>query len=366
MHGELTLRVKYILICSSFPQRLPRPIPEKTLKQLEPYWAFLKTSNYPTKSEFIRQLPKLLGERDIFEENERRKEELKTLYRVRQDSVIDRACSSIVQHVMQEGSLSTTSWCTILQGALEQVNKTFIEIKIPRGTPAAVCMKSEDWKNDWNGSHLMRLADLLEEELRSPFGIGTGEELLRPTSYEFFHNGEDRIFACPTAMLGRSSTCHEACKSKEMMNFQELVSHLLLAHPHGYGYPLFIWKNPEKAIVVHTAAKRISPLVLIGGKQYRQRELQEWFSPLPKMIGTEDPGEWMRYGGIFKVLFGKKVKSGSPSIVANSNNGVPVVVNRAASFRGISKNNGSKSSKDSSRKSIMTYFHIQKRPHIKS
>lgn len=336
-------------------QRLPRPIPEKTLRQLGAYGTYIGSNGYPTKSEFIRQLPKLLREFDIYEEKERKKKELRALHRIRQDSVLDRICSDIIQQVVEGGPLSAASWCTILQGALQQVGKTSIESKIPHGTLAVI--KTEDWKSDWDGKHLMRLIDLLENKLCPHPGTSANEELLHPASYEFFNTGEDRVFVCPAAALLTGSTCHESCKRKDMMNFRELISHLLSAHPRNHGYRC-LWTTPQESIVVHPAVKKTPSLTLIGGKQYRQKVLQQWFRPLPEMKGTECTGGWMRCSGVFRALLRKRRISGNPIIAENSGNGMLVVGNPTVDIHGITKNVELKSNKgEANLKPITTYFH---------
>lgn len=344
------MRIENTTFADVVPQRLPRPISEKTLEQLGAYETYIGTNGYPTKSEFIRQLPKLTRELDVFEERERKKTEFKALHRIRQDSVLDRICSDIIQQVVEEGPLSAASWCTILQKALQQVGKTSVENKIPHGTLAVI--KPEDWKGDWNGRHLMRLIDLLENKLYPHPDTSAGGELLHPASYEFFNTGEDRVFVCPTAVVvaGRGSC------NKDMMNFQELIFHLLSTHPLSHGYRC-LWATPQKAIVVHPAVKKASSLTLIDGKQYRQKELQQWFRPLPEMKGAEYTGGWMRYSGVFKALLRKRVMSGNSSIAASSRNEMPVG-NPTVCIHGIVKNNGLKNDKgEINRKPITTYFH---------
>lgn len=332
------------------PQRLPRPISENTLEQLSAYETYIGTNGYPTKSEFIRQLPKLTRELDVLEKRERKKKELKALHRIRQDSVLDRICSDIIQQVVEEGPLSAASWCTILQRALQQVGKTSVEHKILHGTLAVII--PEDWKSGWNGSHLMRLIDLLENKLCPHPDTSTGSELLHPASYEFFNTGEDRVFVCPTAVVAAScGSCN-----KDMMNFRELIFHLLSTHPLSYGYHC-LWTTPQKAIVVHPAVKKAASLSLINGKQYRQKELQQWFRPLPEMKGAEYTGGWMRYSGVFKALLRKRMMSGNPSITANSRNEM-LAGNPTVHIHGIMKNNGLKNNKgEVNRKPITTYFH---------
>lgn len=280
--------------------------------------------------------------------------------------MIDRTCSNIVQQVIKEGPLSATSWCAILRGALQQVSRTSIEINFPRGTPT-ILRRPEDWKSDWGGSHLIRLIDLLEDKLCPRLDTLTRGEPLHPASYEFFNNGEDRIFACPAAIIIASSTSHNGCKHKGMMNFQELISHLLSTHsaaPYGYGNPRCLWASLQKVIVVHPAVNRSPPLTSIGGKQYRQKELQVWFRPSPRMAGTEHTSRWMKYNGPFKIFMKKRMKSENPSIVANSEDGMPAAGHLMVNVHGTNKG-GSKSS-NGGRKSITTYFHTQKKPTIKA
>lgn len=358
VYGQLVIfHISEMTFTDVVSQRLPRPIPEKTLRQLNAYGTYVGNNGYPTKSEFIRQLPKLLRELDIYEEKERKKKELKALHRIRQDSVLDRICSDIIQQVVEEGPLSAASWCTILQGALQQVGKISVESKMPRGTLAVT--KPEDWISDWDGKHLMRLIDLLENKLCPHPDTSANEELLHPSSYEFFNTGEDRVFVCPTAELLIGSTCHGSCKSKDVMNFRELISHLLSTHPRNDVYR-YLWTTPQEYIVVHPAFKRPPPLTLIGGKQYEQKVLQQWFRPLPEMKGTECTGGWMRYSGVgvFRALLRKGRISGNPSTVVNSGNEMPVVGNPTVDIYGIMRNNGPKSSKgEANRKPITTYFH---------
>lgn len=339
-------------ILANVSQRLPRPISGKTLEQLSAYGTYIRTTGYPTKSEFIRQLPKLLRELDIYKEKERKKEEIKALHRIRQDSVLDRICSDIIQNIVEVGPLSATSWCTILQRALQHIGKTSVEGETPRGTAV---IKPEGWGGDWDGGHLIRLIDLLENKLCPD--NHAGEELLHPASYEFFNNGEDRVFVCPAATPPTSSNCHGSCRSRDAMNFRELISHLLSVHPLSYGYPHCLWAAPQKVIVVHPSVKKTASLTLIGGKQYRQKELQQWFRPLPEMKGIEYAGGWMRYRGVFKAFMKKRMKSGNLSVAANSGNEMPAAGDPTVGIHGIMRNSGLKSSgKEANRKSIMTYF----------
>lgn len=273
--------------------------------------------------------------------------------------MLDRACSDIIQKVIEQGPLSALSWCAILRGALEQVRKASIEIKIPRGALVAVLAQPSEWKGDWDTSHVTKLLDLLEEKLYSRPETSPSKDTLHPASYEFFSNGDDRVLGCPGAALPST------CKCGEMMDFRELVSHML-SHYKDLPYPLDIWTSLQNTIIVHPAIRQDRPITVIGGKQYWQRELRVWFKPFPDIAGSEYSDEWVhsRYSGVFRNFMKQREKLG---LLSKANTGTSTAEEGGIYSVWIKKSIGYKrGNENTNHKSIMAYFHVQKRPVVET
>jgi hypothetical protein len=220
-------------------------------------------------------LPKLLKERDAYEELERRKKQLSALWRIQQNSLFDRTCTDIIGRIISEGGLSVRSWGIMVKEALEKVARAQIKIKMPRDLPMSTYRKLGEWEPRLDGDRLLELVNCLEERICDSLSRG----LIDSRTCDFFRNGGDKIFMCPAhSQVINLFSQRPSCHHEGLMNFRELAAHVF---DHGADpfYSRSIWSDPHKVIRFHLRETQLNG----------QWNLLKWFNPLPRTENSRVP-----------------------------------------------------------------------------
>ena len=200
--------------------------------------------------------------------------QLAALWRVQQNSVFDRVCTDIIIRIMKDGGVSARNWEAIIHDALEKVGSADIKIRIPRGMPMALYHRAWEFLPYPDGARLMDWIGLLEEKISD----ACDRSLLHPETLEFFGNGQDKLFRCPSSnVVSVLFSARELCPHKGLMNLRELAVHLLTVHRSEWSYHKSIWLEPKKVIVSPPLERHTPRFSKTNGGRYRQKDMGQFY-----------------------------------------------------------------------------------------